>query len=331
MPSIPCPSGCCRTPRCSAAVSAVSSSRRSSASEGLELDQATIAQLSRFLEADGTLRYRFRNGLVCDVVYDSLAYHTPARLHWQAGVGVRDVGTGRRRRGGDASLHFSHSDDHARAYRYATLRRATSRPGVRPSEAVVHYERAIEAARRSRRRERRRLRRACSLRWVMPENTPACSYAALYAYRRAGAPLTMTILPERRSISGERAVRERAGAFPAGARRKRPRGRRFAWRVAGDGPRSEALQAHLLALRGVRAVATSPTASGARRTALAAIELAERSGETEGLSRPRLPHHLPRRVEHGQLRDPPSKEWAQRAFERTRSGRRSRRPGRSWP
>ena len=54
--------------------------------EGLELDSATVAQLGRFLEADGPLRYRFKNGLVCDVVYDSLAYRSRAvsisRLAW---------------------------------------------------------------------------------------------------------------------------------------------------------------------------------------------------------------------------------------------------------
>jgi class 3 adenylate cyclase len=87
--------------------------------EGLELDEATITQLSRFLEADGALRYRFKNGLVCDVVYDSLAYRARARLHLAAGEAFESLASGDEAEVGMLSLHFSHSDDHERAYRYA--------------------------------------------------------------------------------------------------------------------------------------------------------------------------------------------------------------------
>ena len=66
--------------------------------EGLELDQATIAQLGRFLEADGPLRYRFKNGLVCDVVYDGLAYRSRARLHLEAGEAFETLSTDDARR-----------------------------------------------------------------------------------------------------------------------------------------------------------------------------------------------------------------------------------------
>ncbi len=66
--------------------------------EGLELDEATIAQLSKFLEADGPLRYRFKNGLVCDVVYDSLAVPIACALHLAAGEAFETLSNGRRHR-----------------------------------------------------------------------------------------------------------------------------------------------------------------------------------------------------------------------------------------
>ena len=89
--------------------------------EGLELDEATLAQLSKFIEADGPLRYRFKNGLVCDVVYDSLAYRSRARLHLAAGEAFEALSTGDETEAAMLSLHFSNAGDHERAYRYATM------------------------------------------------------------------------------------------------------------------------------------------------------------------------------------------------------------------
>ena len=115
--------------------------------EGLELDEATLVQLSRFIEADGPLRYRFRNGLVCDVVYDSLAYRSRSRLHLAAGEAFEALSAGDDSDAAMLSLHFSNADDHERAYRYATLAAEHANRAYAAAEAAIHYERAVEAAR----------------------------------------------------------------------------------------------------------------------------------------------------------------------------------------
>ena len=89
--------------------------------EGLELDSATVAQLGRFIEADGPLRYRFKNGLVCDVVYDSLAYRSRARLHLEAGMAFEKLSSDVALDAAMLSLHFWNAGDHERTYRYARL------------------------------------------------------------------------------------------------------------------------------------------------------------------------------------------------------------------
>ena len=53
--------------------------------EGLQLDDATERTLEPFLEVDDVDRLRFRNGLVRDVAYETMAYRTRARLHRAAG------------------------------------------------------------------------------------------------------------------------------------------------------------------------------------------------------------------------------------------------------
>ena len=53
--------------------------------EGLELDQATIALLSRFIDADGPRRYRFRNGLVSRRRVRQPGVPGSSRLHREAG------------------------------------------------------------------------------------------------------------------------------------------------------------------------------------------------------------------------------------------------------
>ncbi|TVR27944.1 MAG: hypothetical protein EA389_01510, partial [Ilumatobacter sp.] len=116
--------------------------------EGLKLDAATVAQLSRFIDADGPLRYRFKNGLVCDVVYDSLGYRMRAHLHRQAGEAFEQLSTDLEADAPTLSLHYSQAGDHERTYRYATLAANRAERAYASAEAAVHYERAIDAARR---------------------------------------------------------------------------------------------------------------------------------------------------------------------------------------
>ncbi len=248
--------------------------------EGLELDEATLVQLSRFIEADGPLRYRFKNGLVCDVVYDSLAYRSRARLHLAAGEAFEALSTGDDAEAAMLSLHFSNAGDYERTYRYATLAAERADRSYAAAEAAIHYERAVEAARRVAEvddEERRRL-------WTAlgdARQRAGMFDDALDAYRRA-AKLSRHDAVALAEIHLRRArARERAGAF-ALALREASRGRSVAATV--DGEVSVAIQARALAF--VALVRSRQMRSHeARRTALAAAQLAEQCNEMSALAR----------------------------------------------
>jgi class 3 adenylate cyclase/predicted ATPase len=245
--------------------------------EGLELDEATITQLSRFLEADGPLRYRFKNGLVCDVVYDSLAYRARARLHLAAGEAFESLASGDEAEVAMLSLHFSHSDDHERAYRYAraAAERADRLHAV--SEAIVHYERAVDAAQRSSvsHRELNELLMALGF----ARQLAGLYDAALEVYRRAAraAAGDAAALAE---VHYQRAsVRERLGASSL-ALREITFGRKAARHAGTDG---EPVEAKLLALAAMVQINQS-RCEAARRTGHAAVDLATRSNARRALA-----------------------------------------------
>ena len=273
--------------------------------EGLELDQATIAQLSRFLEADGPLRYRFRNGLVCDVVYDGLAYRSRARLHLEAGQAFETLSTD----DADAamlSLHFSNAGDHERAYRYAGLAAERANRTFNAFEAAIHYERAVEAARRIDHVDDAETRR------LMVALGDARQHAGLFeaaldAYRRA-AGLAGDDVVARAEIHLRRArVRERAGTYSL-ALGETSRGRKIAATL--DGSLSHAVQARALAFAAI-VQSRQSHALQARRTGMAAADLAERCGEQAALARAYHAIFLAGVL----LGEPGKAEWANRALE----------------
>lgn len=275
--------------------------------EGLELDQATVAQLGRFLEADGPLRYRFRNGLVCDVVYDSLAYRSRARLHLAAGEAFESLSSGDDAEIAMLSLHFSNASDHERAYRYASTAAERADSKYAASEAIVHYERAIEAARRLDHvgdDERRRLLIALG----DARQLAGLFDGALEAYRRAAQAAADNDLARAEIYLRRARVRERAGALSA-ALRETTRGRRFA-AAATDRSASDAVQAHLLACAAY-VQSRQARSKQARRTALAAVEIAERCGDSEALARAYHTIYLA----ESNTGNEGSAVWAQRAFE----------------
>jgi class 3 adenylate cyclase/tetratricopeptide (TPR) repeat protein len=244
--------------------------------EGLELDEATLAQLSRFIEADGSLRYRFRNGLVCDVVYDSLAYRSRARLHLAAGEAFEALASGDGAEAPMLSLHFANAGDHERAYRYACAAAERADRTHAAAEAVVHYERAIEAARRI---EEIGDDELCRLLVALGDARQHAGLfqSALDAYSRA-AKVAGSDAVARAEIYLRRAqVRERTGSYSL-ALRETSRGRKIA--AGGE----DHVHARLLAYAAFVRTRQS-NATQARRIGLTAAELAERCGEQAALAR----------------------------------------------
>jgi class 3 adenylate cyclase/tetratricopeptide (TPR) repeat protein len=274
--------------------------------EGLELDEATLTQLSRFIEADGPLRYRFKNGLVCDVVYDSLAYRSRARLHLAAGEAFEALSTGDDTEAAMLSLHFSIAGDHQRAYRYAVAAAERASNLYAVTEAVTHYERAIDAA--------RRLPvvgddKVSELMVALGDARQQAGLfeAALDAYRQAARaaaddPVALAKIHIRRA-----ALRESVGTYSL-ALRETTYGRKIAADVSGA--QGDVVMAKLIA-RAAIVRSRQSHAEQARRMALEAAELAKRSNALEELA---LAYSAVF-VAEAQLGRDSMAEWARRALD----------------
>lgn len=116
--------------------------------EELVVDEATLERLRRFLEADGPERFRFRNGVICDVTYDGLGYNLRSRLHLEAGEAIERISSDLGADSSTLSLHFNQAADHERTYTYALMAAERAARVHANVDAAVEYERVIEAARR---------------------------------------------------------------------------------------------------------------------------------------------------------------------------------------
>ncbi|MCL1587698.1 MAG: tetratricopeptide repeat protein [Actinomycetia bacterium] len=119
------------------------------ATQGVELNAATRATLSGFLDDDGADRLQFRHALVRDVAYEGLSYRRRRKLHLEAGQLVLD-------RSGDdedalvdvLALHFFLGGDQPRAWGYCLRAGDNNMDAYANVEAATQFERAIETARR---------------------------------------------------------------------------------------------------------------------------------------------------------------------------------------
>jgi class 3 adenylate cyclase/tetratricopeptide (TPR) repeat protein len=247
--------------------------------EGLELDAATVSQLSRFIEADGPHRYRFKNGLLADVVYDSLGYRMRAELHLLAGEAYEELSTDVAAEAATLSLHYSKAGDHERTYRYANLAAERAKRAYASVEASVHYERALDAARRLDEvsdDDRRRM-------WLELGDARRLTghlAAALEAYRRAAAFVGDDWLAHADIHLRRARVRQRSGALRF-ALRESTRSLNLASKVVG--PDGEVLQARSLAF-GAIVRAEQQRFREAKRAALSALDAAERCGDHKSMA-----------------------------------------------
>lgn len=118
------------------------------APDAIEIDEATRTTLERFIEADGNTRLRFKHAVVHDVAYQGLPYRRRRELHGRAGEVVeRMSGHDPAASAEFLAYHFSEAGRHEKAWEYSRIAAAKSQAAFSNSEAVVHYERALESAR----------------------------------------------------------------------------------------------------------------------------------------------------------------------------------------
>ncbi len=118
------------------------------ATDGLRLDPATLAQLSRFLESDGPDRLKFRNSMLRDAAYEELAFKTRTVIHRAAGLAVERLSIDLDVDAPTMSLHFSRAGDDERTWTYALLAGHVARRSSANADAAAQYELAVDAARR---------------------------------------------------------------------------------------------------------------------------------------------------------------------------------------
>jgi class 3 adenylate cyclase/tetratricopeptide (TPR) repeat protein len=247
--------------------------------EDLALDAATIERLGRFLEADGPQRWRFRNGLVRDITYDGLGFRLRAHLHLAAGEAVERISTDVNADAEVLALHFAAAGEHERTYRYATVAAERAERAHANTDAALHLERAIDAARRLADVGPEDLRRL----WVRlgdARDRAGVLDAALEAYR-AAARLGGDDLAKAEIFLRRANVRERAGAFSAALREASMVRSLLAARGDADACSARARAASFAAVvrqRQERAVA-------ARELAVAAADEADACGDRVALAR----------------------------------------------
>jgi class 3 adenylate cyclase/predicted ATPase len=180
--------------------------------EQLRVDDATIERLTRFLDEDGPDRFRFRNGLVCDVAYDGLGFNLRARLHREAGAAIERISADLGADSTMLSLHYAQAGDHERTRRFGTMAAERAARAHANADAAVQFERVIEASRRLADVDRREM---CRLWTSLGEARERAGLfeAALDAYQRA-LSLVEDEAPERAELHLRRAAtRERMGKF----------------------------------------------------------------------------------------------------------------------
>ncbi len=119
------------------------------APEGLELDQATRLELTRYIEPDGPGRWRFRHAVVNDIAYQGLSYHRRRQMHSRAGEVIeRLAGDDPEQVAEVLATHYAEGGEHEKAWRYGVVAGDRARSLYSMTEAAAHYRIAVEAARR---------------------------------------------------------------------------------------------------------------------------------------------------------------------------------------
>lgn len=116
--------------------------------ESLDMPTDVVGWLDRFLEEEAPGRFRFRNALLRDSVYEGLAFRLRARLHRAAGEALEKRAADPEEIAHDLALHFFRGDEFDKALRYAMVAGRRSKSAYANAEAAGLFEIALTSARR---------------------------------------------------------------------------------------------------------------------------------------------------------------------------------------
>jgi class 3 adenylate cyclase/tetratricopeptide (TPR) repeat protein len=173
--------------------------------------------LADFLDADGPDRMRFRTAMLRDAAYDGLAYRQRSQVHLAAGEALERLSSDVESEAAALALHFGHAGDDERTWRYSLVAAERASAAYANVDAAVHYERALEAARRLPGiRDRQRARIWTSLGDV--RELAAMFDESLDAYRRASRLVRHDPISRAELLLKRARARERSGRFSSALR-----------------------------------------------------------------------------------------------------------------
>jgi class 3 adenylate cyclase/tetratricopeptide (TPR) repeat protein len=117
-------------------------------SEKRRVDRNILSRLQDFIVPEGEHRFRFRNDLFRNTIYEGLAYRLRGRLHLVAGEMIEELAEDPNTEADNLALHFSIAGDFERTWRYARIAGDRARRAYANPEAARLYEIALDAARR---------------------------------------------------------------------------------------------------------------------------------------------------------------------------------------
>ena len=117
-------------------------------SEQRRVDPNVLTRLRDFIVPQGDHRFKFRNDLFRNTIYEGLAYRLRGRLHLVAGEMIEELADDPNEEAGSLALHFSIAGDFERTWRYASIAGDHARRAYANPEAARLYEIALHAARR---------------------------------------------------------------------------------------------------------------------------------------------------------------------------------------
>jgi len=115
-----------------------------------EMPSDLAGWLDRFLDEEVPGRFRFRNAVLRDSVYEGLTFRLRARLHRAAGEALEKRAADPDDIAHDLALHFFRGDDFARALHYAMVAGRRSKVAYANAEAASFFDVALASARRLR-------------------------------------------------------------------------------------------------------------------------------------------------------------------------------------
>ena len=117
-------------------------------SEQHRVDPNILSRLQDFIVPESEHRFRFRNDLFRNTIYEGLAYRLRGRLHLVAGETIEKLADDPNEEAGSLALHFSIAGDFERTWRYASIAGDHARRAYANPEAARLYEIALNAVRR---------------------------------------------------------------------------------------------------------------------------------------------------------------------------------------